>query len=269
MWKFEIPATARTPEVTFDFAENRLKLAGESYPEDVTEFYKPVFGALDRYLETLGQGNCRVDIELIYLNSSSAKAIMMLMDKLDAAAANGASIDVFWFYDKEDDTMQELGEEFGEDLANAAFHLEKGGVMPSDDLFVAEEGVIAAAERLLADGGFDTAAEQQHFEKLLKSYQKLFRTARRLMRLGDHNERQLNAAADVIAQKNKELNRSPPSSPNISRRNLQLDLHRCARRRDGLQPQEAHHLLLRCGELHRDHRHPRIRGFDRTSSIAI
>jgi adenylate cyclase len=77
--------------------------------------------------------------------------------------------------------------------------------MPGDDLFVAEEGIIAAAERLVAGGGFASAAEQQHYEQLLKSYQKLFRTARRLMRLGDHNERQLNAAADVIAQKNKEL----------------------------------------------------------------
>jgi class 3 adenylate cyclase len=77
--------------------------------------------------------------------------------------------------------------------------------MPGDDLFVAEEGVIAAAERLIADGGFATDAERRNFEQLLKNYQKLFRTARRLMRLGDHNERQLNAAADVIAQKNKEL----------------------------------------------------------------
>ncbi len=77
--------------------------------------------------------------------------------------------------------------------------------MPGDDLFVAEEGVIAAAERLLADGAFDSPAEQKSFEQLLKSYQKLFRTARRLMRLGDHNERQLSAAAEVIAQKNKEL----------------------------------------------------------------
>jgi hypothetical protein len=50
---------------------------------------------------------------------------MMLMDKLDAAAANGASINVFWYCDKEDDSMQELGEEFGEDLASAKFHLEK------------------------------------------------------------------------------------------------------------------------------------------------
>jgi class 3 adenylate cyclase len=77
--------------------------------------------------------------------------------------------------------------------------------MPGDDLFVAEEGVISAAEQLLADGGFHSPAERQHYEKLLKNYQKLFRTARRLMRLGDHNERQLNAAAAVIAQKNKEL----------------------------------------------------------------
>ena len=102
-----------------------MKLTGESYPEDVTEFYKPIFEALDTYLAKLGKGSCRFDIELIYLNSSSAKAIMRLMDKLDAAAAKGAAVDVHWFYDEEDDTMQELGEEFGEDLYNAKFHLEK------------------------------------------------------------------------------------------------------------------------------------------------
>jgi adenylate cyclase len=77
--------------------------------------------------------------------------------------------------------------------------------MSGDDLFAAEEGVIAAAEQLLADDGFGASGEREHFQQLLKSYQKLFRTARRLMRLGDHNERQLNAAAAVIAQKNSEL----------------------------------------------------------------
>jgi hypothetical protein len=125
MQNLTIPATARTPAIDFDFGNNHLKLAGESYPEDVTEFYNPVFSALDAYLATLGPGSCRFDFELIYLNSSSAKAVMMLMDKLDAAAAKGAAVDVHWFYDEEDDTMQELGEEFGEDLENAKFHLEK------------------------------------------------------------------------------------------------------------------------------------------------
>jgi hypothetical protein len=123
--KLDIEATSRTPAVAFDFVQNRLKIAGESYPEDVTEFYGQVFAALDGYLGQLGKGSCRFDFELIYLNSSSAKAIMMLMDKLEAAAKRGASVDVYWYYDKEDDTMQELGEEFGEDLESAKFHLEK------------------------------------------------------------------------------------------------------------------------------------------------
>ena len=125
MQNLEIPATARTPAVKFDFGQSHLKLVGESYPEDVIEFYNPIFASLDAYLSALGDGRCRFDFELIYLNSSSAKAIMMLMDKLDAAAANGATVDVYWYYDKEDDTMQELGEEFGEDLASAEFHLEQ------------------------------------------------------------------------------------------------------------------------------------------------
>jgi hypothetical protein len=126
MQNLVIPAAARTPAIHFDFSSNHLKVSGESYPEDVTEFYKPVFSVLDAYLATLGSGSCRFDFELIYINSSSAKAIMMLMDKLDAAAAaNGASVDIYWFYDVEDDTMQELGEEFGEDLESAKFHLEK------------------------------------------------------------------------------------------------------------------------------------------------
>jgi len=126
MRNLSIPASARTPAIEFDFGKNHLKLSGESYPEDVTEFYKPLFSTLDAYLAELGPGrSCRFDFELVYINSSSAKAVMMLMDKLDAAASNGATVDVYWFYDEEDDTMQELGAEFGEDLENAKFHLEK------------------------------------------------------------------------------------------------------------------------------------------------
>ena len=121
----ELPATVRTPQVSFNFSENRLRLVGESYPEDVSSFYNPLFEALDDYLEGLAPGRCRFDFELIYFNSSSAKAIMLLMGKLDEAASRGCQIDVYWFYDPEDDTMEELGEDFGEDLLDANFILEK------------------------------------------------------------------------------------------------------------------------------------------------
>ena len=84
--------------------------------------------------------------------------------------------------------------------------------MSSDDLFAGEEGVIAAAQELLANGSFTGAEHRQRFEQLLKDYQKLFRTTRRLMKLSDRNEQQLNAlgqeqrhANETIALKNKAL----------------------------------------------------------------
>jgi adenylate cyclase len=77
--------------------------------------------------------------------------------------------------------------------------------MSDDDLFADEEQVIARGNQLVAAGGFRSPDDKQHYEQLLKSYQKLFRVTRRLMRLSDSNERQLNEAAGIIAQKNKEL----------------------------------------------------------------
>ena len=125
MDNLEIAGTDRSPMISFGFTNHHLKISGESYPEDVTAFYKPVFEALDAYLDDLGDGACQFDFELIYFNSSSAKAIMMLMEKLDEAAEAGATVEVNWYYDEEDDVMEELGEEFGEDLEHATFHLKK------------------------------------------------------------------------------------------------------------------------------------------------
>jgi adenylate cyclase len=77
--------------------------------------------------------------------------------------------------------------------------------MSGDNLFAAELEVIASGEQLIADGCFGSADDKRHYQQLLRSYEKLFRATRRLMRLSDHNEQRLNAAAEVIAQKNKEL----------------------------------------------------------------
>ena len=84
--------------------------------------------------------------------------------------------------------------------------------MSSDDLFAAEEQVIAAAQQLLDNGRFADRVDGKLYEELLKDYQKLFRTTRRLMKLSDRNEQQLNAlsqeqrrANETITQKNKEL----------------------------------------------------------------
>jgi hypothetical protein len=125
MRSLKIAATDRSPEVDFDFDGHRLRLSGESYPEDVAAFYGPVFEALDQYLHQLRNGACVFEFELIYFNSSSAKAIMSLLKRLDQVAGRSASVSVIWYYDEEDDTMRDLGEEFGEDLEHVQFRVKK------------------------------------------------------------------------------------------------------------------------------------------------
>jgi hypothetical protein len=125
MQTFKLAATERSPEIVFDFPADHLAIRGESYPEDVSTFYGPVFDALEDYLAGLGQGHCRFDFELVYFNSSSAKIIMIILQKLEEAARRGAQIDVHWKYDGEDDTMEELGQEFAEDLRAVRFHMDK------------------------------------------------------------------------------------------------------------------------------------------------
>ena len=90
--------------------------------------------------------------------------------------------------------------------------------MSGDDLFAAEEDVIASGEKLVADGGFGSIEDKRRYQQLLKNYQKLFRTTRRLMRLSDHNEQRLNTAAEVISRKNKEHEALSTSCRNIYRR---------------------------------------------------
>ena len=125
MDNIRIEATDRSPEIDFDFEKNVFALRGESYPEDVTAFYGPVIGNLEEHVSGLKGAEIRFDFELIYFNSSSAKVLMGLFDMLDETAEAGNTVVINWVYDEEDDNMEELGEEFSEDLENAQFVMKK------------------------------------------------------------------------------------------------------------------------------------------------
>ena len=123
MDNIKIEATERTPEVNFDFRAGNFVMRGESYPEDASAFYGLLISELEDYLDTLSGANVRFDFEFIYFNSTTAKVLMGLFDKLDETAEKGNSVKVKWICDDDDDNMQELGEEFGEDLQHARFEL--------------------------------------------------------------------------------------------------------------------------------------------------
>jgi len=123
MNNIKIEATDRSPEIDFDFSKNKFSIRGESYPEDVTAFFGEIIENLETHLSGMDSGDVEFNFELIYFNSSTAKVLMGLFDTLEEAAEGGLSVAVNWYYDQEDDTMEELGEEFAEDLEAATFNM--------------------------------------------------------------------------------------------------------------------------------------------------
>ena len=125
MTKIEIEATDRSPQISFDFGANNFSMKGESYPEDVSAFFGDLMEKLEAHLRTQSGATINFVFDLIYFNSSTAKVLMGLFDMLDEVAEEGNEVSITWKYEEGDDNMEELGEEFGEDLSTAKFSLEE------------------------------------------------------------------------------------------------------------------------------------------------
>ena len=90
MTDLPLEATSRTPAVTLDPVAGKLVIAGESYPEDITAFYAQLTAALAAYFDG-GAEALDTEIRLTYFNSSSARALMELLELLDEAAPSHAA----------------------------------------------------------------------------------------------------------------------------------------------------------------------------------
>jgi hypothetical protein len=118
-----IKATKDSPEINFDCLSNILEIKGKLYPEDAGKFYAAIFQWLNEYLDQLQEQACIINLEIMYFNSSSSKALMNIFDLLDDAAASGKNITVNWKYREEDDNIQESGEEYKEDIEHLKFNM--------------------------------------------------------------------------------------------------------------------------------------------------
>jgi len=118
-----IPAGERSPEVDFRFGENRISIRGEAYPEDAAAFFGPLLKDLAAYCESIKGQELHVEFELAYFNTSSAKALMNMIQILEAAARDETKVAVRWLFQDEDDVMREFGEDFSTELEHVEFQL--------------------------------------------------------------------------------------------------------------------------------------------------
>ena len=107
----QISATDRTPEIRLSAADGVFSMKGESFPEDVAAFYGQVIVAIDQLPGNLDKP-LEVDIAMVYINSSSIKAMFRIFEGFEAVRKAGQEVAVRWHYQDDDDIMEELGEDF-------------------------------------------------------------------------------------------------------------------------------------------------------------
>ena len=113
-------AGQRTPLV--ELTPTSCSIRGECYPENISEWSEPVLKTLEDCLGN-DESEFKVDIELYYFNSSSAKFLFDFFEFLEESAEDGKAITINWRYRAEDDTMQEAGEDFEEDVSACSYNM--------------------------------------------------------------------------------------------------------------------------------------------------
>jgi len=111
----DIKATKSTPRIIFIEDSDTLEMSGESYPENSFAFFAPVFDWLHSEipkLETL-----QFNVSVNYMNSSSTKCMLDILDLLNEAFEQGKKVSITWFYQAGNDRARDLAEEFKEDLS--------------------------------------------------------------------------------------------------------------------------------------------------------
>ena len=92
-------------------------MQGDSYPENSFEFFGPIIDWLERFLNAPPAPLLRLELRLVYMNTSSVKAMMDIFDLLEDAHKQGGKVCVDWYYDPRNERVVNLADEFREDCS--------------------------------------------------------------------------------------------------------------------------------------------------------
>lgn len=112
----DIPGSQSTPAIQSSWQAGRLTMQGDSYPENSYELFDQVVEWVRRFLDD-EERPLHLSLGLVYLNTSSVKAMMDIFDLLEEAHGKGREVAVEWRYDARNERIAELADEFREDCS--------------------------------------------------------------------------------------------------------------------------------------------------------
>lgn len=108
------PIPYKTPYIFFDPDKGEFTIKGMSCSENAGEFYKPVLDWLDKYIENPSPNGTLITVNLEYFNTSSAKCLMDVFEKIARLNKKGYQIKINWYYEEDDEDMYMAIEDFSE-----------------------------------------------------------------------------------------------------------------------------------------------------------
>lgn len=116
--------TKSTPYVHLDSKEGTYLLAGRSIPIDAEQFYNPILDWIDDLsVESLSVIDFRFRFD--FFNIASSKRILFILYKLSDLQKKGAKINIRWMYERFDEDMLEIGQDYSVMVEDLNFFFEE------------------------------------------------------------------------------------------------------------------------------------------------
>jgi hypothetical protein len=111
-----IAPSSSSPAIHADWDAGQIRMQGDSYPENSFELFQPLIDWVEAYLAQSGRP-LHLDLELVYLNTSSIRSMMDIFDRMEDAHKKGQAVSARWAYEAANERVGQLAEEFREDCS--------------------------------------------------------------------------------------------------------------------------------------------------------
>ncbi len=114
-----IEGTKTTPSIST--GDGVFEIKGRSIPEDAFEFYSPLLREVQAYIGD-PESKTEIRFHLEYINSGSKKYITNFLARLNEFYLEGNDAIIYWHFDYDDESMQELGNDL-RSMIQIPFHI--------------------------------------------------------------------------------------------------------------------------------------------------
>jgi hypothetical protein len=111
MENFYMEGSDKTPTISLNAETGEMEFSGRSIPENSADLYAPVMDWVDEYIKD-PRDKTNFIVKLEYFNTSSSKYLLEIFRQFEEIFKSGKEVSVQWYYELEDEDMQESGDDF-------------------------------------------------------------------------------------------------------------------------------------------------------------